>query len=376
MTRHDPHSRCTPLEDWPRREREAWAIALMPADPLDTSVGYALRWKSSTRQMIQNGYGRFLGWLERTGQLDREETPGARATRERVIAYRAMLRDAGLADNTIAGRLQQLANALKALDREGDWNWIYRASSRLYATAELVRDPVNRMQPPDAVIALGHDLMHAAENDRFRTPRERATLFRDGLLLAFLVHRPLRRANLVAMSLGSDLERRGDRWRLRVSAEDTKNGEPIDCRWPESLVEALERYLLAHRPVLLKCAIKKGPTSALWISRQGGRMSGDAMAFQVGERTQEEFGKPINLHTFRHIATTEIATANPAGVMDVKCVLGHASISTSEKYYNRAQMLGAGNAFQETIAKLRGKRRGGRGGRKGSRRSTGTRPMD
>jgi len=74
---------------------------------------------------------------------------------------------------------------------------------------------------------------------------------------------------------------------------------------------------------------------------------------QVGMRTKEAFGTPINPHSFRHIASTTIATANPAGVTDVMAVLGHASLKTSEKHYNKATTAAAFRTHQETIAALR-----------------------
>jgi len=176
----DPKTRCTPVAQWPERDRAAWAVALLPADPFEPSVGYAHRWKASTRGMIESGYGRWIGWHAFCGTLDVTTGPGDRVTQERVTAFRDMLRSAGQADYTIAGRLQQLANALKAIEPSGDWQWIQSTSSRIHNTAIPVRDQACRMQPVEAVIALGHDLMHAAENDRFRTKYDRATLSATG----------------------------------------------------------------------------------------------------------------------------------------------------------------------------------------------------
>jgi integrase len=265
-----------------------------------------------------------------------------------------MLRAAGNADNTVASRLQQLCNALRAIDPTGDWAWIHRASARLYAKAVLVRDPVNRMQPAEDVIQLGLDLMHAAEHDRFRTPCDRATMFRDGLMIAFLIQRPFRSANLTGIALGRHLEQRGGQWRLFFEGDETKGGETIECSWPPSLVDALERYLEVHRKELLKGgAARRRSTDALWISRQGKAMGASAASYQICARTKETFGKPINPHTFRHIAATTIATSNPEGVADIQGVLGHSSMSASEKHYNRAKMIGAGAKLNATIAGLR-----------------------
>jgi integrase len=343
MSRHDPLSRCTPLSEWPELDKAAWALALEPADPLEPTIGYALRWAASTRTGIINGYGRWLGWLDRSGQLDPATPPGERATPARVKAYLEMLRAAGMADNTVAGRLQQLGNALRAIASEGEWARIHQASSRIYSKATLVRDPIERMQPPEEVIALGRDLMHIAEHDRFRTACERATLYRDGLMIVFLVYRPFRLANMASLTLGRHLEQRGGQWRVFFNATDTKGGLAIDCAWPESLVEELKRYLDLHRPQLLKGA--RGPRrsiEALWVSKRGGAMGAAAITCQVCDRTNEQFGKPINVHAFRHIAATLIATNNPEGASDIKAILGHKSMTASDKHYNRAKTIAAG----------------------------------
>lgn len=362
MSRHpNPENRCTPVAEWPSLDGAAWALALEPAGPFEPASGYALRWSQPTRAAIQGSYGRWLGWLERSGLLDASTAPGQRVSRERVRDYVAMLRDAGNADNTVAGRLQQLCNALTAMEPEGDWQWIHRASSRLFASAKPVRDIVARMQPAEDVIALGFDMMRAATEDRFRTPCDRATLFRDGLIVAFLVMRPLRSANLAAITLGRHLERRGEAWRLRFEPDETKTAVVIECAWPAELDDALELYLEVHRPRLLAGAKpSRVPTQGLWVSRQGTAMTSDAIAYQIEGRTKEEFGTAINPHTFRHIAATTIATSNPAGATDIMTVLGHSNMRMSEKHYNRAQMLAAASSLQGTIGDMRKPLRKGR----------------
>ena len=353
MSRHDLQSRCTPRDLWPAQDRELWLIACLPADPLEPEMGYAQRWKPTTRKEIERGYGRWLGWLERSGKLDLTCEPGDRASQEQVREYLDMLRDAGQADNTCAGRLQQLGNALRAMHQDRDWGWLHRASSRIYSKAVLVRDPVERMQPAADVIALGRDLMHAAVHDRFRTPLDRATLYRDGLMIALLVQRPFRLANFTAMALGRHVRHQGEAWRIHFEGAETKGGEIIDGPWPEALVENLEDYLLTHRKELLRTARSADSVHALWISRQGKPMGSDAIEFQIKGRTEEEFGRSINPHAFRHIAATEIATNNPDGALDIKSVLSHSSIATSEKHYNRATTLGASATYQQTLSELR-----------------------
>lgn len=354
MARHDPESRCTPVNLWPKQDQEAWVRALQPQDPFDLSIGYALRWKETTRTAIEGGYGRWLGWLERSGHLDPNVPPGSRATRERVGEYHSALRGAGLADNSIAGRLQQLCQILRAIAQDGDWSWIHRAASRIYSGAVLVRDPAKRMQPVEEVLRLGCDLMQAAEKDRFRTPCDRAKLFRDGLMIAFLSSRPLRLANLADFTLNEHLEECEGKWRARIAGEQTKGGEAIHFDWPQEFVAQLEIYLSVHRLELLKAAGAGAKrTNSLWISQRGTSMGRSAIAFQIASRTKEEFGIPINPHTFRHIVATAIASANPENARAIAEVLGHGSMRSSEKHYNRAKTLAATSSYQMSVATFR-----------------------
>lgn len=352
--RGDTRRLCTPLSDWPQVDRVAWVTAQQPSDPLDPSQGAALKWRVSTRRQIESGYGRWIGWLEESGQLDHEDEPGRRATHERVKAYRDMLNNAGCADNTIAGRLQQLCNALRIVAPGYNWTWIHKASSRLYSRAVPVRDFDSRMQPAEDILTLGLDLMHAADFDRFRKPCERALMYRDGLMLTLLVSRPLRLGNLAEIVIGQHLQKSGDRWRLFFNESETKQARRLEFHWPDDTVEALERYLAVHRAQLLTALVShQQPARTLWVSQRGTAMSKAAVAFQLMDRTKEEFGTAINPHTFRRIANTTIATANPEDAEDTLHVLGHSSIATSERYYNRARMVSAGHSLHGAIANLR-----------------------
>jgi integrase len=73
----------------------------------------------------------------------------------------------------------------------------------------------------------------------------------------------------------------------------------------------------------------------------------------VKRLTREAFGSPINLHLFRDCAATAIAITNPQKVGIVTDVLGHATPTTGEKFYNQAQGVEAGRRYHEVLAQLR-----------------------
>ncbi len=348
------YSRSMPVAEWPAADQASWQLALQPADPLDDTLGFASRWRPSTRKVTQDGYGHWLTWLSRRNQLDPASEPAERAGRETVVVYRQEMEKGGLASYTVAGRLQQLGNMLCAIAPGHDWIWINRGASRLRARAEPVRDKTDNLQAADDVLKLGLDLMHAAEHDRFRTSLDRATLFRDGLLLALVVSRPLRRANITAIEIGTQLRRRGEHWWLAFEGAAMKGNRRFECSVPEDLTPKLDRYVEVHRPVLIDCTRKAlAPTKALWISKQGTPMTASAIAYQIKARTEEEFGKPISPHAFRRIYATDIATVDPAHATDIGLGLAHAAMKTSERYYNMAKMVNAGNKHQATIEELR-----------------------
>jgi hypothetical protein len=57
--------------------------------------------------------------------------------------------------------------------------------------------------------------------------------YRDGLMIALLAARPLRRRNLAMITIGRQLIRVGDAWDLIFAAEETKTGQPIEAILPD-----------------------------------------------------------------------------------------------------------------------------------------------
>ncbi|KQW80774.1 tyrosine-type recombinase/integrase [Brevundimonas sp. Root1279] len=367
MTHRSLKSRCLPVSEWPEQDQNAWALALQPYDAFDASVGLASGWASTTQEVMAAGYGRWLNWLAQRDDLSASQSPDERATQARLQAYLESLRAENLAEYSIAGRIKQLGRMLQMIEPAGNWVWIVRAADHLHCAAQPKRDRREIMQPPEEILQLGLDLMEAAEHDRFRTDTDRAVLFRDGLLLAFLVQRPFRRSNLAGLTLGQNLELK-DVWQIRIEDEDTKNGAPISCDWPSGLVEALEQYLKVHRETLFRGQKIRVDTQALWISKQGRAMGDDAIYCQIKARTKVEFGKAINPHTFRSIAATMIAESSPAESTAIMDVLSHGSMRTSERFYNRAGMMAAGERYHQSLEAHRA-RADDRGGSSDSEKS-------
>ncbi len=230
-----------PIEEWPARDQAAWQAALEPAGFLEEG-GVAAGWAEASRKMVTDGYGYWLTWLDRTGQLDPASTPASRATRERVQAYAeaAALR---LAPMTVQTRVNDLSRSLRAIAPGHDWKWIARAADRLRSQAVPVREKRSRMQDAQTVVGLGIQIMDRARASDPHFAVQRAILYRDGLMIALLMYRPLRMRSYAALTLEQHLVRRGDAWWMALSGTDTKTGRPMEMPFPVPLAAMSGRQM-------------------------------------------------------------------------------------------------------------------------------------
>lgn len=343
----------TRLDDWPELDKEAWQNARAPVSPFDRGPRRVRRWNEVTWNGIEMAYGQWLSWLFEAGALNHDKTPVNRADEHRVWEYVGAMRRWGLADYTIVGRIENLGRALAVMDPHADSSWVERGAGKLKSHAVRAKDVREQIRPAADLLALGHALMTSASSPCQNGGSYGSIRYRDGLLIAFLIHCPLRRRNLASLELGKHLRNVGGVWRIEIPPSETKSGAAISCAWPAALVEALECYLRDHRPVLRGRRPDRSETSGLWVSRQGRQMSSQAIYETVCERTAVAFGRPLTPHLFRHVAATEIATTAPDQALTIKMVLSHSSMGPSEKYYNRATALAAAERVQRSIDLMR-----------------------
>lgn len=171
------------------RLRRAPDDDVSPCRPPRLGRGWSWHARRST---IVTGYGRWLDWLDAHGLFDPAALPEARVSRERVSAYAAELK-ATVAPFSVATRIQQLGDALRAMAPDGDWGWILRGAGRSRSQAACVRDKLPRMQTPDRPTELGLQIMADADAATGMRPWWRAADYRDGLIIALLAHRPQHR---------------------------------------------------------------------------------------------------------------------------------------------------------------------------------------
>jgi len=361
----DPARVCMKPSGWPEADSQAWESALQQGDVLEPG-GEGAHWSDCTRRNVAKGYGRFLTWLQGSGRLDPSAVPAERATQEHVAAYIADLR-ARNAGSTVLARIQELTHALRVMAPENDWSWLLRIQARLMHTAKPARDKRKRIVDIRALYAYGLTLMAKADSEDGGTPLKRATRYSDGLIIALLAARPLRRRNITAIEIGKHLVRRAGTYWLQFEGAEIKNGRPIEAPLPDELVSRLERYLTYYRPFLARRTGRwnrgrdtDAPTKALWISRDGSAMTGIAIYFRITKLTKARFGHVVSPHLFRDAAATSIAIEDPEHVLITREILGHRTLRTSERHYNHAQSLEALRRHQAHVLQLRKSTRTGK----------------
>jgi integrase/recombinase XerD len=338
--------RCLPVAAWPAGDRAGWLAATAKSDLLldDGPIAHLRR---SSQEKLAESYGRWLNQLAAGNDLDPAQTPGARATPDRIAGYLAALQ-ADNAPRTVLGRLTDLLKVLRLLDPDADTTGLRHLVTRLRAQVSDVRDKRARLRGADELLALGHDLMRQAEADDGASERERARRYRDGLMIALLAARPLRLQNFVDLTLGRHLVRRGPGWWLEIPGPETKTGEPIDLPFPDELAPALETYLATWRRRLAAPA-HVARSTALWLTQRGTPISAMHAYLRISELTRQAFGRPVNPHLFRDAAATTIAITKPEQVRIMSRLLGHRSLTTAERYYNLARGAEAATVWHQAL---------------------------
>ena len=359
------HRDCRPMElkqaDWPREDRQAWDALFAKGDILD-GQGPLVHWRETTRQKCAQSYGYWLAYLERIGQLDRATRPADRLSLETVKAYVETTLDRCTVETTHM-RLNELAKVVRAMSPKTDWQWLTNVEGRL--RKQCRHGELKRRSGVTALelYAWGFSRMQSAEADKTLSPKERAVQFRQGLLIAFMISRPLRRRSRLALRVGKGLVENRGHFFLSLEPSEMKDNKALDQQLPLGLEGAMGRYLSYHRQILLDGA----DTDALWVTKYGGEFSVSGFVGGLAKLTLREFGEVLRPHDFRHVAATSVALEDPENVNIIASVLRHGSLKTSETYYNRARGIDAIQFYQNVVRDIR-KSAGRKGLQLGGRR--------
>lgn len=340
-----------PVDQWPAGDRSLWETARQPSGPFDDDVGFAAGWRPPTIKMCERGNGMWLGWLDRNGQLDSVFHPSDRVTRELIKAFITEY-STGRAEGTVAGAVRGIAYVLRACAPPDGVLWLTKLAHRMTNTAKPSRPKLPRMVRITDIILLSDRLMDIGLDELRRNRRSGAPIYREGLIIGLLAHRPWRRRNLADLRIGHNLIVDDFGIRITIPREETKKGVSFNGYVPKRLEHAIFTYLDRVRPVLLKSGIPD--ESWLWIGRQGRRMPADDISIRVTRTTRKHLGRDLSPHLFRDCAATEVALERPGLIGMTKHLLGHMTLDSSQKFYNQATSFTAFSRHADVIRKLRG----------------------
>jgi integrase/recombinase XerD len=361
------HTIVVPVEQVAQRpERLIWLVAQWPAEDrrnwirnrlgkgLEGRDNPAVAWSARTTKNNENGYGRYLAWLDRADLLIEDEEITERVSPERVASYTASLKSR-FSSVSVGATVAALCSAARALCPDADWSWLSRRSTRLKLKAKPSRDKRHAIQHTLDLYGFGKRLMDTAERAKGKTIAA-TQRYQSGLIIALLAARPLRIRNFQAITIGESLRWDGARYWLVFTTDDTKMHTPVEEPLPDDLIPYLEAFLKTWRPILLRQTRKFGgePTHRrLWVDRAGCAMKEATLRSMINRYTRKEFGTAVWPHLFRDCLLTSVAIDQPDLMRIGATLLGHTSSRTSEKHYNQARMLDASRRYGATIFELR-----------------------
>jgi len=333
------------FEHWPEADRTAWTDAFAEGDLFD-GRGAGTHLSDRSRRTIRQGYARWLAFLARYDAALLDLSP---ADRVGDVSVRAFIDDLThrCAPVTVWNDVKTLYDALRLMVPDKDWSWLRHVKARL--ERKLPRRSTRPVVDSACLVELGLQLMERAKAAGPADDRETLRQYRDGLCIALLALRPLRRRTLSRLRIGKQLQSVGNVWHLILEPEDMKNRTAVEFRFPDLLVPYLEHYLAAIRPRFLNALQHDG----LWPSCKGSAMSDAGLYEAICKRTRSHFGFIVFPHAFRHAAATTTALHDPEHVGDARDLLAHRDLRTTQEFYDLARNVEAARRHAVTLANRR-----------------------
>ncbi len=165
------------------------------------------------------------------------------------------------------------------------------------------------------------DAIRLFEQNNSRSDKQSYFYRRDFIMVALLYVTGIRREELAAISLADIDTRQG---MITVRGKGNKIRQvPVG----DKTLEDLREYLKARKEY---ASSKNSSSNALFLNRMGERLSVRSVDRMVGKFARGE-GIEFTPHTLRHSFATHLLE-NGADLMLIKEILGHSSLSTTQKY--------------------------------------------
>ncbi len=249
--------------------------------------------------------GQYAAWLAESGQ---PLLPGSPATIRAFLARAS----AGSGATSLARKLSALRSLYRFLVHEG------------VAEQNPARAVASPKQPKKLPVVLPEE--DAAALVEAPAGLETPLALRDRAFLELLYGAGLRAAELVGLDLGDvDLGQRlarvlGKRRKERI----VPFGHPA--------AEALAAWLEGGRPVLAAGPDRAGAERALFLNHRGGRITTRSIARRIdGWVLAAGLPRHVHPHVLRHSFATHLLS-NGADLRGIQELLGHASLSTTQRY--------------------------------------------
>jgi integrase len=337
------HPRSLLVNEWSDADRRAWEDACRPGARLKPGGGASYLAEVS-RDDFARRYGAFLGFLQRTGRLDRSAAAAAQVTSSNVEAYVAEL-TARVRSVTVYNCIYKLRRAAELLAPGADSSWLAEIEKDLALVMEP-RSKFDRLVFTERLVEAGLTLV--AEAEAFaRNNLARARAVRNGLMIALLAVCPIRLKNFAALEIGRTFKEVHGRWWIALPGISTKCRRPDERPVPAWLNRHINVYLNQSRPVLLGC---RPPTNALWISSTTGRpMTTKNIGTLISKITFETLGVDVSPHLFRTAAASTAAAYGGNTPHLASALLNHTDPRVTEEHYNRASSVSASKIYAEII---------------------------
>lgn len=335
-----------PFERWPLADRRLWQSAFSNTDIF--ADGSVAGLKPTTLYGRLAAYRQWLGYVEAAAPELLALLPHQRVTLEAIEDYVGHLRQ-NCRETTVGIEIQRLYLVMRVLCPSHDWAWVNRICRRIFRGSRAMRHP--EVQSPE-LYRLGLFLMDTAlekaEHQKLLT-RSCAIRYRDGLLIAFLVEAPVRRAALARLLINRHLSKIGQHWYVNVPAELTKTKTPQDYTLSVRLSHYVDTYIAQIRP-----AFSGADTHSSFWPFIGRPMTDRMIWRRVIRRTRDGLGIAVPPHRFRNAAATFLTLQDPANAFAARDLLGHKSLTMTKKHYvDRAQSRIAGQQLSSIIQKIK-----------------------
>lgn len=350
-----------PYDQWPHSDQQAWKRAIHGGDIFEEG-GPGCHWADASKKTILYGYARWLGFLKTTEPEALDLPQEHRVSSERLKCYIDLLQGSIKPAGT-HNYIKHLYDAIRVMAPNSDWRWLHELDLRLEKLVQP-RNKHPRMVSSHVLVELGQRLMGTAEgvsDDGDMKDLKRAILYRDGLMIALLATRPVRRRNLAGIRIGINLLKEPWGYLLRFEEHETKTHTLLEYPLPDWLTPCVKRYIEYYRPIFPGANDHDG----FWASAKGGKLRPEAIYDRITLHTKEAFGRSINPHLFRDCVATTIAHDDPEHVHIAADLLGHTSLATTQRHYIQAQTREACRAYQNTVESLYGSLQQRHQGRKG-----------